>query len=138
MRFVAGILALAVFAGCSAPAPRTPAETPPGVSRVESAAAAPSWLPAYTPEQLALLKPADHPIQAPAARVLPDLQRFWYANNRKLGSPEDALRFTKLVAKVLNDSPRFYVLDEAAPALANTAVQYGPPAADEPDGFQRA
>jgi tetratricopeptide (TPR) repeat protein len=98
---------------------------------------APAWLPAYTPQQIALLTPGDHAITTPAPRVFPDLERFWYANNRRLDEPEDALKFTRMVAAILNDSPRFYVVDAAPGDIANPAVQYGPPAA-EPDGWSVA
>jgi tetratricopeptide (TPR) repeat protein len=96
----------------------------------------PDWLPPYTPQQLALLTPVDHAIQVRAERVFPDLQRFWYANNRPLGSPEDALKLAQMTATLLHDSPRFYTLDEASPELANPIAQYGPPPPAEPDGFQ--
>src|SRR6185436_1893059 len=96
----------------------------------------PSWLPPYTPQQLALLKPLDRAIKVPAGRVFPDLKRFWYANNRPLASAEDAFKFTKMVATILNDSPRFYTLDEGPAEAANPIVQYGPPPPAEPDGLQ--
>jgi tetratricopeptide (TPR) repeat protein len=94
-------------------------------------------LPAYSSAQLALLAPVDHPITTPAQRVFPDLERFWYANNRKLEEPEDALKFTRMVATILSDSPRFYALDAASGKVENGAVQYGP-AATEPDGWSVA
>jgi tetratricopeptide (TPR) repeat protein len=81
--------------------------------------------------------PGAHAIQTPAPRVFPDLERFWYANNRRLDEPEDAFKFTRMVATILNDSPRFYVLDATPGNVANPAVQYGPPAAD-PDGWSIA
>src|SRR5262249_52431736 len=88
------------------------------------------------PQQLSLLKPVDHPIQVPAVRVFPDLQRFWYANNRPLATAEDAFKFTKMVATILNDSPRFYTLDVGAPEAANPIVQYRPAPPPEPDGVE--
>lgn len=93
----------------------------------------PSWLPAYSPAQQALLAPTKHPIQVPAARVLPDLERFGYANNRRLARLDDAVKFTQLVATALEESPRFYVLGDVKPELANTIAQYGPAAAVEAD-----
>ncbi len=109
-----------------APAPEPVAERPGGV---------PSWVPASTPQQAALLAPSEHAIKAPATRVFPDLQRFAYANNRPLTDLEDAGKFTRMVTKVLNDSPRFYALEELPPGAANTVVQYGPPAG-EADGYK--
>lgn len=100
--------------------------------------AIPSWLPAYSAKQLALLAPVDRPIQVPARRVFPDLARFWYANNRPLTNPTEALTFGRMVEKVITDSPRFYTLDEGSEELANFAAQYGPEAPKEPDGFRIA
>jgi tetratricopeptide (TPR) repeat protein len=94
----------------------------------------PAWAPPLTPEQEAILAPPDHAIKTPAARVFPDLGRFGYAQNRKLENLEEAVKFTRMVVKVLDDSPRFYQLSEAPPTAANPVLQYGPPAA-EPDGF---
>src|SRR5262245_516079 len=131
------ILALSAGAGCSGTPPyqgSQPSErTAAGAPKPEGP---PSWLPPYTPQQLALLKPVDHAIKVPAGRVFPDLQRFWYANNRPLASPDDAFKFTKMVATILNDSPRFYTLDEGPAEAANPIVQYGPAPPPEPEGFQ--
>jgi tetratricopeptide (TPR) repeat protein len=126
------LLVLAPLAGCepqpardpSAPSPEPPARVPDT-----------SWVPAYTPQQQALLTPGDHAVQARATRVLPDLDRFGYADNRPLVNQEAAVKFTAMVTKVLNDSPRFYALAEAPPGTANTIVQYGPPPS-EPDGYK--
>ena len=95
----------------------------------------PAWLPPYTAAQKALLAPVKTPIQVPAHRVFPDLERFGYAPNRKLVDPIESVKFTKMVATVLHDSPRFYVLDKTDPQHANTIAQYGPPGAPEPDGW---
>jgi tetratricopeptide (TPR) repeat protein len=103
-----------------------PAEAPPG--------AAPAWVPALTAAQKALLKPVDRPLKVRAERVFPDLTRFGYMPSRPLGSADDALRYTRLVAQVLRDSPRFYTLEEAPASAANLVAQYGP-AGEEPDGF---
>lgn len=97
--------------------------------------AVPSWLPPYTAAQQALLAPVKEPIQVPARRVFPDLERFGYANNRRIADPLEAVKFTKMVATVLTDSPRFYFLDKAGPEHANLVAQYGPPGAAEPDGW---
>jgi tetratricopeptide (TPR) repeat protein len=136
-KFAAGLMTLALSGapGCAgAPPPRTAPPPPSEIGR--GAGALPAWLPQYTPQQLALLAPVDHAIQVPAPRVFPDLQRFWYASNRPLANLEEALKFTRMVATILNDSPRFYTLDDAPPELSNPIVQYGPPSPDEPDGFQ--
>src|SRR5262249_33655167 len=105
------LLLLAFASGCwgsQTDAPPQPPPAPPGAPT-----GAPSWAPALTKQQEALLAPVNRPIQTPAQRVFPDLQRFGYAQNRALGSAEDAVKFTKMVTQVLNDSPRFYTLDEA-------------------------
>jgi tetratricopeptide (TPR) repeat protein len=73
----------------------------------------------------------------PAVRTYPDLGRFGYSPNRRMGDVREGLEFTKMVAEVLRDSPRFYVIGEASPELANLVAQYGPPSSPEPDGFQR-
>jgi tetratricopeptide (TPR) repeat protein len=128
-------LLLVLLSGCWAdpPAPATPQaeaarEKPGGV---------PAWVPAFTPQQAALLAPVERAIKAPAQRVFPDLDRFGYANNRPLASPDDAVKFTRMVTKVLNDSARFYALEALPPGAANPIAQYGPPPA-EPDGFKVA
>jgi tetratricopeptide (TPR) repeat protein len=128
----AGFLFLFV-SGCwfqqsSSPEGKDAAGQPPAPSGV------PAWAPPLTPEQEALLAPVDHAIQTPAARIFPDLARFGYAQNRKLENLEEAVKFTRMVTKVLDDSPRFYQLTEAPPTAANPVLQYGPPAAG-PDGF---
>lgn len=132
-----GFLILALATGCwgenSSP-PTTPPAPPPAP---EAQAATPSWVPAPTPQQRELLAPLKRPIQTPAARVFPDLSRFGYAPSRPLASPADALKFTKMVTQVLNDSPRFYTLGEAPAEAANLVAQYGPNA-DQPDGFKVA
>jgi tetratricopeptide (TPR) repeat protein len=97
---------------------------------------APSWVPPYTPAQLALLEPPDVPIQVPATRVFPDLTRFAYASEHRMEEPEEGLRFTRMVVSILTDSPRYYVLKEAGPELANKVAQYGPAGPAEPDPWQ--
>lgn len=124
-------------AGRTSQALTSPAAAAPGAKSPGVPGSVPLWLPAYSSAQLALLAPVDHPIATPAQRVFPDLGRFWYANNRKLEEPEDALKFTRMVATILSDSPRFYALDEVAGKVENTAVQYGP-AGTEPDGWSVA
>jgi len=133
-----GFLGLALAASGCATQPKKTTATPRPEATAPAAAASgpPAWLPAYTPAQRALLKPVDREIQTPAARVFPDLSRFWYANNRRLQDPADAVRFTRMVLTVLEESPRYYAVDKASPELANTIAQYGPPASTEPDGFK--
>jgi tetratricopeptide (TPR) repeat protein len=96
-----------------------------------------SWPRPYSPEQQALLAPVDVAIRMPAMRTYPDLERFGYSPNRRMGDVREGLEFTKMVAEVLRDSPRFYVLSDARPELANLEAQYGPASAPEADGFQR-
>jgi tetratricopeptide (TPR) repeat protein len=127
--------ALSGALGCSSAPPPRAAPPKPSAPALRSGAL-PAWLPKYTPQQLALLAPVEQAIKVPALRVFPDLQRFWYANNRPLADLAEALKFTRMVATILTDSPRFYTLDEAPPELSNPVVQYGPPPPEEPDGFQ--
>lgn len=127
---LAALVALGIGgAGCSGGV----AARPGAVAGSPGRSSPPSWVPAYSPEQLALLEPPDVPIQLPARRVYPDLARFGYANDHRMEEPEESLRFTKMVVTVLTDSPRFYVLKEVRPELANTVVQYGPAGPVEPD-----
>ena len=140
-RAIAAFLLLALVAlpdvtGCAAPRPLE-ASSPAAPPKPPGAGGVPAWLPAYTAQQQALLAPVSHPIQTPAERVFPDLERFWYANNRRLDEPEDALKFTRMVATILSDSPRFYALDAVPGDVENTSAQYGPPAV-EPDGWSFA
>jgi tetratricopeptide (TPR) repeat protein len=125
------LLLVALLPGCWFGTPAQPdgAPAPPAAS-----AGAPTWVPALTAQQQALLKPVEHAVKARADRVYPDLARFGYAKGRPLASGEDAVKFTRMVTQVLNDSPRFYTLDEAPPEAANGVAQYGPTAGD-PDGY---
>src|SRR5262252_2961819 len=125
---VCSILIVSLTAACHSMPPVSPVAGP-------LHGETPSWIPAYTPEQQALLAPVDRPIQVPARRVFPDLARFRYANTHPMVNPEEGVKFTRMVATVLSDSPRFYSLDEAKPELANLIVQYGPAAPPEPDGW---
>lgn len=139
-RIYSGFLALTLTAlgalGCSGPSAPSPAKAP-----VASAIKAPSgsvpgipaWLPPYSAEQLALLKPSDTPIQVAAKRVFPDLSRFGYANNHRMEDVAESLKFTKMVATIVTESPLLYVFGEANAELANAIAQYGPPSPAEPD-----
>ena len=128
-----GFFLLAFASGCWGGA-RSAAKPP--AAPTEATAAVPAWVPALTAEQRALMAPPQRPIKVPAARVFPDLARFGYAPSRPLGNPDDAVRFTRMVTQVLNDSPRFYTLESAPAEAANLVAQYGPPAG-EPDGFAK-
>ena len=97
--------------------------------------AVPAWVPAFTAEQAKLLEPAGRAPEVRADRVFPDLERFGYAPPRLLARPEDAMKFTKMVATVLDRSPVLYVLQVAPPSAANLVGQYGP-APSAPDGYQ--
>lgn len=119
--------------GCSGGKGRTPKAGP--VAQAGALPAAPDWLPPYTPAQLALLRPVTTPIQIPAPRVFPDLARFGYADNRRMEDAHESMKFTRMVAEVLQESPRFYELDHATPDLANLIAQYGPAGSDEADGW---
>lgn len=126
-------LAIGVL-GCSgSPPPKAPT---PSTNESSRSSGLPAWLPPYTPAQLALLRPGDVPVQVPAARVFPDLNRFGYANNHRMDDPTESLKFTRMVAKILTDSPHYYVIDEASATLSNTVAQYGPPGPVEPDAWQ--
>ena len=127
-----GLILLALTSGCWGGGSRR-APKPPE-SHARSPAAAPPWVPALTPEQRALLAPVKRAVQVPATRVFPDLARFGYTPGRPLRSPDDALKFAKMVTQVLHDSPRLYTLGNASADAANLIAQYGPEA-KEPDGF---
>jgi tetratricopeptide (TPR) repeat protein len=130
-----GFVILPLLSGCgfdqspAAPSGREPA--------AEASSAVPSWVPANTPQQAGLLAPVERAIKSPAHRVFPSLERFGYANNRPLVDTADAIKFTRMVTQVLNDSPRFYSLDELPAGAANSIAQYGPSPGD-PDGYQLA
>ncbi len=139
MRTALGLIALAVLgaSGCSGHRGGRVGADPGAVAQGPSSSSpAPSWLPRYSAAQLELLKPVDVAIQVRATRVFPDLERFGYAEDRRLEDARDSFKVTRLVATVLQDSPRFYALDDAAPELANTVAQYGPPGAPEADAWQ--
>lgn len=82
-----------------------------------------------------MLAPSSTPVGVPATRVLPDLNRFGYAPNRRLEDPRESLKFTRLVAQVLDESPRLYVLAQIEPRLENPIVQYGPAPEAEADAW---
>ena len=130
-----GVIAFALCGTSCAPSVPRAGRDPGPYARGGYPGAVPQWLPPYTPGQLALLTPVTNPIQVPAPRVFPDLERFGYAPNRKMDDPVESMKFTKLVATVLHDSPRFYALDKTGPEHANTIAQYGPPGTPEADGW---
>jgi tetratricopeptide (TPR) repeat protein len=131
---ISTVVLSATLAACTSSVPRA-GNDPGAVSLGGARGRVPSWLPPYTAAQQALLSPVKTPIQVPAHRVFPDLERFGYAPNRKLVDPIETVKFTKMVATVLHESPRFYFLDKTEPQHANTIAQYGPPGASEPDGW---
>ena len=121
-------LAAALFAvGCDQPQPNLPTRG--------TGAAPPRWLPAYSKAQLALLAPEGIRPRTPARRTYPDLTRFSYTRARKLEDPTQAMRFLRVVLSVIEDSPRVYLMGDAAPSLANEIAQYGPTPPAEPDGL---
>lgn len=124
--------------GCSGSATQSPAATPAASTKASagSVPGIPTWLPPYSAEQLALLRPSDTPIQVPAKRVFPDLSRFGYASNHRMEDVAESLKFTKMVATIVTESPHLYVFGEAAAELANAVAQYGPPSPAEPDMWQ--
>jgi tetratricopeptide (TPR) repeat protein len=127
------LLLAALSAGCwQSPAP---ASAPEQESTTPARGGVPSWVPARTAAQEALLAPTGRAIRSPAEAVYPDLDRFGYAPNRPLEGAEDAVKFTRMVTQVLNDSPRFYTLEELPAGAANLVAQYGPAPA-EPDGWK--
>jgi tetratricopeptide (TPR) repeat protein len=119
--------------GCSGGKSRAPKAGPVADGPVQ--VATPEWLPPYTPAQQALLRPITTPVQIPASRIFPDLSRFGYADDRRIEDLHESMKFTRMVAKVLQDSPRFYELEHASADLANLVAQYGPPGSDEADGW---
>lgn len=125
-------LATLGLGGCSGGKPR-PKAGPVAEGAVQ--VATPEWLPPYTPAQQALLRPVTTPIQIPAQRIFPDLTRFGYADDRRIEDLHESMKFTRMVAKVLQDSPRFYELEHAPAEVANLVAQYGPPGSDEADGW---
>src|SRR5690348_1704924 len=119
----AGLFLLCFSAGCWGETP--PPASPSADAPVDKPGGVPAWVPEATPEQAALLSPVQRAIKSPAPRVFPDLARFGYAPNRPLADPADAIKFTRMVTKLLSDSPRFYSLEELPPGAANPVTQYG-------------
>ncbi|EYF06424.1 tetratricopeptide repeat protein [Chondromyces apiculatus] len=134
--FMAALVALGLGAtACSSGHAMRPAPSAPNADATPLAAA-PSWVPPYTAAQQALLTPPDTPLQARAPRVFPDLTRFGYAGDHRMEDPEESLHFTRMVVTVIDESPRLYVIMEAAPELSNTVIQYGPTGPQESDEWQ--
>jgi tetratricopeptide (TPR) repeat protein len=48
----------------------------------------------------------------------------------------ESLKFTRMVATIVTESPHFYVIVEAPAHTANAVAQYGPPSPVEPDAWQ--
>lgn len=130
-----GCVLLTLASGCWGSSSPSAPTAPDAQAQAAEPGGVPRWVPALTAPQQALLTPVERAVKAPAARVFPDLDRFGYAANRLLATPEDAVKFTRMVTQVLNDSPRFYSLHDAPASAANLVAQYGP-APGEPDGFR--
>jgi tetratricopeptide (TPR) repeat protein len=128
-----GAAALLCIAGCNSA--HVPAKDASEANAPYEVPAPPPWLPAYSAKQLELVRPVSVAIKVPAFHTYPDLERFGYSSNRKMEDLREGLKFTKMVATVLEDSPRFYALTDATPDLANTVAQYGPPGTPEADGW---
>lgn len=129
----AATVGLGALAGCR-PSPVGPMSP---VAHGKSGAL-PDWLPPYSAEQEKLLAPGRAPVEVPAPRTFPNLERFGYASDRVLVDPREAVRVTQMVAEVVEKSPRQYALQEARPELANWIAQYGPPGDEEPDPWKIA
>jgi tetratricopeptide (TPR) repeat protein len=108
------------LAGCSStPAPQVASEGPP-------------WLPPYSRDQQALLTPQGEVPAIKALRAYPDASRFHYAHDRKLEDPAAAMRATKLVTDLVEESGRLYLMTDTPPNLENRVAQYGPPSPSTP------
>jgi tetratricopeptide (TPR) repeat protein len=66
------------------------------------------------------------------------LDDFLHGIERRLEDPRDALEVTRLVAELIERSPRSYALSDAPPELANLVAQYGPSPAPEQDLWAQA
>jgi tetratricopeptide (TPR) repeat protein len=90
-------------------------------------------LPPYSAAQLALLEPGAEPVLVRAERRFPDTRTFLYAEDRVLEDPRDAMRVTRMVAEIVERSPRYYAITDAKRDIANDVAQYGPPGNHEPN-----
>jgi hypothetical protein len=108
------------LAGCAAtPPPKLASEGPP-------------WLPPYSRDQLALLTPQGEIPPVKAVRAYPDASRFHYAHDHQLEDPAAAMRATKLVTDLVEESGRLYLMTDTPPNLENRIAQYGPPSPPAP------
>jgi tetratricopeptide (TPR) repeat protein len=98
----------------------------------------PDWLPPYSPAQQALLEPGSDPVTVRARRTFPDTGVFFYASDHVLEDPRDAMRVTRMVAEIVERSPRFYAITDTKSDMANFVAQYGPPGTDEPNAWMLA
>jgi tetratricopeptide (TPR) repeat protein len=128
-RSVLALVAALGVAGCAA----SPGPTWGPTGNAPAEAAAPTWLPPYTPEQIALLVPSREPVPVPAHRTYPDPASFRHARDRQLEDPREAMQVTRMVAEVVDRSPRMYAIADAGPDVANLIAQYGPAASGAPD-----
>jgi Flp pilus assembly protein TadD len=85
-----------------------------------------------------LLEPSSDRVNVRARRTFPDTDSFRYGRDRLLEDPRDAMRVTKMVAEIVERSPRFYAIADARADIANLVAQYGPPGTDEPDAWMLA
>jgi len=131
-RWLLGAIALVASVGCQ---PRwvQRAAPPEPVASLR-----PSWLPDYSPAQEALLAPSRTPVAVPARPTYPALDDFLHGVERRLEDPRDALEVTRLVAELIERSPRSYALSDAPPELANLVAQYGPTPSAEQDLWAQA
>ncbi len=127
-RIVVALVTALAAVGCGAAGP---VWGPTGNAPAE--AAAPAWVPPYTTEQIALLVPSREPVPVPAHRTFPDPASFRHARDRQLEDPREAMQVTRMVAEVVDRSPRMYAIADAGPDVANLVAQYGPAPALEPD-----
>lgn len=125
VRLVGAALCALALSGCAA--------VPLAHETGALADAPPPWLPPYSAAQLAMLQPGADPVLVRAERRFPETQTFLYAEDRVLDDPRDAMRITRMVAEIVERSPRYYAITDVRRDLANDVAQYGPPGNDEPN-----
>lgn len=125
-----------LLSGCDSHGTRA-TETPRAPQKPAGPAGARPYSVSYTAEQQALL--AVHPdssMTAGAEPVYPALDRFDFTQPAAY-DPARARAATETIDRVIEQSPRLYVLRSIDPRLANDVGQYGPPPRDEPDPWIR-
>jgi tetratricopeptide (TPR) repeat protein len=73
-----------------------------------------------------------------ATRTYPDATRFHHAHDHQLEDPAAAMRATKLVTDLVEESGRLYLLTDTPPNLENRVAQYGPPSPSAPSASEVA